>query len=270
MSREDIVLKHINKNDLGIEIGPSISPFAPKKEGFNVHIIDHLSKEGLREKYMDHGISLDKIEEVDFVWSGEKYTDLTGKKNNYKWVTASHVIEHTPDFISFLNDIEELLADDGVLSLVVPDKRYYFDHFRPLTGLGQIIDAKVESRRTHTPGTLVEYPMNVVKKGNNIAWGAGYPGEYEFVHTREQALEWFDFSQTRDEYVDSHAWCFSINSFRIIIEDLYQLGFTRLRELDFSPCFGCEFYITLSREETGPNLKRMDILKEVEKDLIQQ
>lgn len=40
--------------------------------------MDHLSREGLVEKYKDHSVQLDNIEEVDFVWSGQSFKDLTG------------------------------------------------------------------------------------------------------------------------------------------------------------------------------------------------
>ena len=40
------------------------------------------------------------------------------------------MIEHTPDLIAFLADCDAVLKDTGVLSLVIPDKRYSFDRFR--------------------------------------------------------------------------------------------------------------------------------------------
>ena len=45
-------------------------------------------------------------------------------------VLASHVLEHTTSLIDFLNECTPLLADNGVLALVVPDHRYCFDRFR--------------------------------------------------------------------------------------------------------------------------------------------
>ena len=79
MNRKEKVLRHINKNGQGVEIGPSHSPVAPKKEGYKVHIIDHMSREQLIAKYKDHHVNLENIEEVDFVWRGDNYWELTGK-----------------------------------------------------------------------------------------------------------------------------------------------------------------------------------------------
>ncbi len=81
MTRNEYALFHINKSGFGLEIGPSHNPIAPKSAGFNVEIIDHLSKEALLKKYTGHGVNLNNIEEVDFVWAGESYKELTKNIN---------------------------------------------------------------------------------------------------------------------------------------------------------------------------------------------
>ena len=67
------------KTKIGLEIGPSHAPLAPKKAGFNVQIIDHMTKKQLIEAYKAHKGNIDNIEEVDFVWSGQSYAELPGK-----------------------------------------------------------------------------------------------------------------------------------------------------------------------------------------------
>jgi 2-polyprenyl-3-methyl-5-hydroxy-6-metoxy-1,4-benzoquinol methylase len=154
MDREAIILRHVDKTGRGIEIGPSHSPVAPKSEGYRVDIIDHMDRDGLIAKYREHNLRLENIEEVDFVWRGESYADLTGKTGHYDWIIASHLIEHTTDLIGFLNHCDEVLRDDGVISLAVPDKRYCFDRFRPITGLARLIDGHQNPGARHSPGTI--------------------------------------------------------------------------------------------------------------------
>ncbi len=74
MTREEKILQHIDKNGLGIEIGPSHNPLAPKSAGYRVHIIDHMSREQMINKYAQHGVNLNRIEEVEFIWHQEPYT----------------------------------------------------------------------------------------------------------------------------------------------------------------------------------------------------
>lgn len=77
LSRDLKALTYITKSGKGVEIGPSHRPIAPKCQGYDVHIIDHMGKEELVNKYRHHGVDLKSIEDVDFVWQGESYLDLT-------------------------------------------------------------------------------------------------------------------------------------------------------------------------------------------------
>ena len=48
----------ITKEQHGLEIGPSLRPVVPKREGFQVEIVDHLSREELTEKYAGRIINI--------------------------------------------------------------------------------------------------------------------------------------------------------------------------------------------------------------------
>jgi SAM-dependent methyltransferase len=267
MNRNKKILNSINKNGCGLEIGPSHRPIAAKRDGFNVHILDHLTKEKLIEIYQTHGVDLEAIEEVDFVWNGESFSELTKVTKYYDWIIASHVIEHTPDLIGFLKDCDAILKDDGVISLVVPDKRYCFDRFRPLTGLSRIIDSHYHQASLHSAGTVAEYYLNVVSKNGSIAWDVNVVGEYGFIHSLEDARRGIDRVIENEEYIDVHSWCFTPHSFRLIINDLYNLGIISFKEVFFSSTVGCEFYITLGRMGKSLDLSRLEALRVVESEL---
>jgi len=267
MTRNDHILAHVDRQGLGLEIGPGHSPIAPKRDGFRVQIVDYLNQEQLREKFRPHGVDLDRIEEVDFVWQGGSYADLTGRRRHYDWIVASHVIEHVPDLVGFLRSCDEVLKEDGVLALAIPDKRYCFDHFRPHSGLASVIDRHRLGATNHSPGAVAEYFLNVVKRSGQIAWGAASSGPYSFIHTREQAQEGMAALETRNAYLDIHAWCFVPHSFRLLVHDLHALGLTDLREVSCSPTVGCEFYVTLGRRGTGPAEDRLTLLQHMEEEL---
>ena len=264
--RKSYVLSTIDREGVGIEIGASHDPIAPKRDGFKVHVIDHASREELRAKYERHGVDLERIEEVDFVWHGESYLELTGRPRHYDWIIASHVIEHTPDLIGFLNDCDSILKDDGVLSLVVPDKRFCFDRFRPITGLARIVDSHVGGHKIHSPGAVAEYILNVANKGGQGSWNAGLPGDYAFFHSARQAGEAMRHVRENSAYVDIHNWCFVPHSFRLLLDDLHTLGYTPLREVEFHPTEGFEFYVTLGRRGGGPRMSRLDLLRQIDRE----
>ncbi|MBN2716945.1 MAG: methyltransferase domain-containing protein [Deltaproteobacteria bacterium] len=258
------ILKHVDKSKPGVEIGPIHNPKAPKRDGYQVHIIDHLSRADLVQKYRHHNIDLDKIEEVDFVWAGERYAELTGHTNHYHWIIATHVVEHVPDLIGFLNNCAEILTDNGIISLSVPDKRFCFDHFRPSSGLGQIIDSHLQNRTVHSPGTIAEFLLNTVSLEARHSWYPMAPGSYAFIHTPEQAKPQIARA-ANGVYVDAHAWCFTPSSFRLIIHDLYQLGYISVCEYDFpEPSHTGEIYMTLRKGHPEHVPNRLSLLQEIE------
>lgn len=270
-SRKDKILKHVNKSGFGIEIGPSHNPITPKASGYNVHIIDYMPKASLLEKYKNHHIDLSAIEEVDYVWQGESYTELTGKRKYYDWMIASHVIEHTPDLVDFLLNCDEILNDNGVLSLVIPDKRFCFDHFRPLSSLAHIIDHHFYKDKIHSPGTVAEYFLNVVRKNSELAWSRDFIGEYKFIHTQNEAKDALGRVANNKEYMDVHAWCFTPNHFRLLIHDLNSLGIIAFQEIEFFDNEDSyEFFISLGRKGSGPGLSRMEMLELIDSELVEK
>ena len=268
MNRKDKIIQHIDPNGKGLEIGPGYNPAAPKINGFDVESIDHMCREDLVEKYTGHpGVDTDKIEEVDFVWQGESYAELTGKQDFYDWIIASHLVEHTPDFIGFLNDCDTVLKDTGIISLAVPDKRYCFDYFRPITSLSAIIDAHLNRSRVHTPGRIAEYYLDGVSRGGNIAWDENSRGDFELRHNSREAEDRFHSAVDGNQYDDIHSWCFVPHSFRLIIHDLYNLGLIQLKEIDFHLSEGYEFFITLGRQGKGIGISRLEMLKIIQDEI---
>lgn len=267
MTKEEKVLSNIDKKKIGLEIGPSHAPLAPKKAGFNVHVIDHLNKEQLIAQYTAHGLNTDSIEEVDFIWKGQSYAELTGKTNYYNWAIASHLIEHTPDLITFLKQCEEVLKEDGILSLVVPDIRYHFDYFRPITGLSKVIDAYLNKNIIQTPGTVAEFLLSYSTRAGQVAWMEGFKGEFALMYDLPTTYTQMQKVIQNKEYLDMHTWSFTPTSFRLLIQDLNDLGFISFKEISFFPTTGCEFYITLGKKGNGFMHNRLDTLKTIKAEL---
>lgn len=275
LTRFDKVFFKLDKMGLGLEIGPSHNPIAPKKDGFNVHILDHLPAEQLREKYKGHeghGVILENIEEVDYVWNGEPFSELIGQTDCYDWIIASHVIEHVPDMISFLRQCSDILKKDGKISLVIPDKRYCFDYFSPLSSTGNFLDAYLEKRTRPSPGQVFDHFSNAAKRYGKIAWSYDGLGEAnELLQTFHDAEAWYQKTKDTADYVDVHCSRFTPSSFLLIVSDLFNLGLINLEVISFFGTEGCEFYITLGKADkskkgvTGQT--RLVLLKEINKEI---
>lgn len=247
LSRNEKVFALLDKTGQGLEIGPSHNPIAPKREGFRVHILDHLDSDGLRKKYFSHGVNVDAIEEVDFVWQGEKLSELIGSVDYYDWIIASHVIEHYPDIVSFLQECERLLKPMGVLSLVVPDKRACFDYFSPVSSTGEILDSYFQGRTRPSPGQVFNHFANASKKNGAIAWSLSTDSPSDLVHDFQQTLSLLDRAKATEDYIDVHCWRFTPQVFANLIVDLNEIGLVGLRLVKAFPTSGCEFYVSLQK-----------------------
>jgi len=268
MDRNAIITQGLDLSSPGLEIGPSHHPVTPKQAGYDVVVLDTLSADELRAKYEVDDIDVSMIEEVDYRWRGEPYVELFGARR-FSWVIASHVIEHVPDLIGFLDNCASVLTDDGVISLVIPDKRYSFDHYRSISSIGAVVDAFLEGRVQPSVGTAIDYYLSVVQRGDKIAWYKGFVGDDEFVHTFDEAKL---VAEANDPYAafpyfDPHVWCFVPTSFRLLIEDLYQLGYLPVRESSFWTTMGTEFFVQLSRHGSGFDVERIEALSTIAYEL---
>ncbi len=264
MSRVEKALAFVDRDGFGLEIGPSHAPIAPKRAGFNVDILDYMGADGLREKFKDEGVDLSQIEDVDYVWGGEPLYELVGGKAKYDWIIASHVIEHVPDLASFLGDCEEVLRPEGVVSLIIPDKRYCFDHFRPHTTTGQVLDALERRSKRPTPGSVFDHVANSVE----IAWSSGQKAALSPTYSFDRARFLWDHAIRSGDYVDAHNWCFTPTSFRLILQDLNSLGLTGLHVAHEFETVGLEFFVTLGRgPEADSSLERIAVLRQIDREL---
>lgn len=232
----------------GLEFGPSYHPLFKKSDGYNIEIVDYKSQDDLKKFYEPQNIDTSQIEHVDYLWKGESLNDLIPKK--YKIITANHLLEHLPNLIGFLTECENLLEDDGLFIISLPDKRLCFDYFRQNTSLAQLIDASMRGDIKPTYGAIVEHIFYATKRNNSISWGFDYErSNFEFVHEIPNARHAAERSAT--DFIDVHSWVFTPSTFREIINSLNLLGYTTFNVFKEYPPSGCEFYSVLKKGMTG-------------------
>jgi len=252
LSRNEKLLFGCDMHGKGLEIGASYSPVAPKRAGYHVEVIDHCDASTLKKKYQDLGVDISNIEEVDYIWTGEPLNELTGKTDHYDWIIASHVIEHTPDMVSFLRQCEIMLKPGGILCLAVPDHRYCFDVFRPVSSPGEVIQAYLEKRIMHSYAAIWDHFSMISKKGESLSWSKGHYGDFYFIHPNlDVACEMLLKAQESHDYIDVHNWRFTPSSFKLILNDIGVLGYTKLAIKNFFNTEGCEFIVQLQKESSG-------------------
>lgn len=261
MDRHAILRSWLDRDGLGLEIGPLHAPVAPKRDGWRVETVDHGDAETLRARYHDSpDVDTTLIEDVDHVSDGRSLVEVIGGAARYDWILASHVAEHVPDLLGFLKDCDTLLKPGGRLVVALPDKRRCMDALRPLSTTGDVLQAHAEGRRRHHPARAFDCIARAVQLGGLYGWGAGHGGEVTLQYGPELARAAFDTFLAADDYQDIHGWVFAPPSFRLIVEELNLIGLCGLREEGFHDTVGIEFFAALSRQGTGPATGHRDLV----------
>jgi 2-polyprenyl-3-methyl-5-hydroxy-6-metoxy-1,4-benzoquinol methylase len=246
------IRQSVGRKARALEIGPSVNPVLAKADGYNVATLDHASADELVAKYDGHDVDLRKIEPVDFVWQGEPLVQAVGHAR-YDAIVACHVIEHAPDFVGFLRDCADILADDGTIYLIVPDKRYCFDFFQPLSDVAKVLGDHHAGRTRHSIEAFYRSAANVLKQ-DAIAWGQDRIVELRFAHGDPDHM-WQ--AAKRDAgatgYIDRHENYFTPMSFTMLIDELRYLRLIDLEPRVLTRARGCEFLATLQRAKGDTN-----------------
>jgi predicted SAM-dependent methyltransferase len=248
MSNYQKVLRFIEKSMLGLEIGASYQPVTAKRDGWQVEVADHVDAESLRKKYSAWNVDVSKIEDVDYILDARGLFPAINQEEKFDFIIASHVIEHVPDPISFLVDCGRLLKNDGILSLVVPDKRYCFDVLKSLSTTGDLLQAFLELRTRHTAGTIFDAYALHCKNENAIVWNVDTKAsDFSFVHTISEAYDLMKSYINSDNYVDVHAWVYTPASFNLILSDLAIMGLIPFEVACFYDTSDYEFHVSLKK-----------------------
>ena len=230
----------IDENPIKVlEIGPYDNPtcIGENVKYFDVHDAETLEKLA-REEDRPFKNTPKKIHYV------EPNGNLEIVDENFDMVFSSHCIEHQPDLINHLQNVEDILNDGGFYVLVVPDKRYCFDHFRNETTLFEVVDAHVNFRSLHTFKSIAE--AQCMKTHNNaMAHWFGVHGS-DKINTENFPAALNDYTQSVNggRYVDVHAWCFTPKVFGGIIENLNRLGLINLKLHRLCHTVWCRFEFT--------------------------
>ena len=270
MTREDTIRSLFSKQERGLEIGPSYNPIAARRLGYNVEVLDHASADELRAKYAgEANVDAKLIEDVNYVWSSSSLSETIGKVAAYDYIVASHVIEHTPDMLGFLNECSKLLAPDGRLVLAVPDMRRCFDACRPISSLGHILQAAHEKRTRHTAATAFDHIAYMAMLEGRAGWSKDQRGTVTLVNDLAFARSVWERSLHDTAYFDFHAWVFTPSSFRLILSDLHELGATDLRESDFQLTDEIEFLCVLRKNSPGKAPSRSQLACAIRTELME-
>jgi hypothetical protein len=241
----------------GLEIGPLAKPIALRGSS-TVEYVDVTDREGLLAHYAhDPSVDPDAVPTIDYWLAVEDGTTTTlgqavAAGAPFDWVLASHVVEHVPDVVGWLRDVGDVLADDGSVFLVVPDRRFCFDARRSPTTVGMAVQAHELGDRIPSVRAVFDHFRKAVEIRADEAWHGTEVGPERTIHPFSDVLD--QLARVRaGEYVDAHVWTFTPLSFIELIDDLGRLGLIDLtiREVVPTARNKLEFYVVLERIPRG-------------------
>lgn len=212
-----------------LEIGPFANPMLA---GPDVSYADISPTPVLRELAGRLDLDPAGVPEIDWVVAPN---DLGVIDRRFDAVLSSHAIEHQPNLVGHLRQVDALLNDGGRYFVLVPDYRYCFDHFKSPSTIVEVLDAYVRDVRLHDPRSLMLSRLRLAHNDAVRHWAGdhgnpddhpSFPGQDRLTRLR-LALD----AMAGDPEVlkNEHAWFFTPDTFVDIVADLTALELVDLR-----------------------------------------
>lgn len=229
--RKDLQKIIDEKHAKALEISPFFHPFLQGEnvKYFGIMDSETLKKEAEKSSYPDKAVP----STIHFV---SPTGDLSIIDETFDLVVSCHVIEHIPNFVKHLNDVEKLLNKGGLYVLLIPNKLYCFDHYKPESTIFDILEAFFTKRNnTALRNRLI---ASEATHNDSISHWLGYHDKTytgddntRSKMTREGCLYQFEIYKKAIEtgqYIDEHHWRFTPNSFRDVVNSLNEMKFINL------------------------------------------
>ena len=230
MTRQEKLLLGL---DLGrvtaIEIGALDKPIIPP-ESPGAFFVDHLDTPALREKYAVHDVNKDNLVHVNGVWGEKSLAEAAAAVAPVDCLVASHVIEHLPDMVAFLQEVAAVLKPAGDLRLAIPDRRYTFDLLRTETVVADVLAAHLVRARLPEVRQLIDHVDNAVPVNCHELWEGTFDRTALVKYHKSSDIELLarDVLDNRT-YHDVHCWVFTPASFTQLMMRLAELGYHRFK-----------------------------------------
>jgi SAM-dependent methyltransferase len=231
----------------GIEIGPRDAPLIRRDMG-PVRYADYADTETVRANYHEFGKDPSNVLDVDIVTGGGPLSAVIEAPVDY--IVASHVAEHVPDLLGWLEDLHKCLKPGGTLGLAIPDRRFTFDRFRRESIIAEAVEAYLLHQQRPSIRQIFDSAWMSVDLPVDRAWRNDIPETASAARraTRlKPALNLVRRVHEAGTYNDAHCWVFTPASFLDLLDHAARMDLLPYTLQTFHPTElnGYEFYAVL-------------------------
>lgn len=246
LSRTDFIALIPNQSPV-LEIGPFFRPVA---QGAHVRYFDILSHNELVQRATSLRQPTDAIPDTIHYVNAEG--DLSVVDASFRSIVGRHILEHQPDLIAHFQHIERILETAGHYFLLIPDKRYCFDHFLPESTIADVIAAHEEKRKAPAVKSIIEHRALTTHNDTKRHWNEDHGNPYDGMSIRiTNALR--EYRAAQGAYIDVHCWYFTPERFSQVFSVLNEMGLVSLRLHRLYPTRrdSNEFWVILEKSSSG-------------------
>ena len=253
MDRIAEITKLLPLNGKGLEIAPLFRPTL-KKPQYDIDYTDYLPTEELRARDGGHPESVNLVD-IDFVWHPEKRLKDCAENRKYDYVISSHVWEHVPNPIGWLEQVLEVCNDGAIVAMALPLKYNPIDYIRKETEVSELVGNYLENRSIPSAKQVFDCLSNARKIEVAVAKNTFTPEEFATQPLSYSKMEAMGFAYrafSQNIYTDVHCSVFSPESFPDLINKIRELGLLNIELIDVtvdgaSTDKVCEFYVKIKK-----------------------
>ncbi|WP_256749446.1 class I SAM-dependent methyltransferase [Mesorhizobium sp. Mes31] len=239
----------LNLAGKGIEYGPLHAALL-RKPHYDVSYVDHADRASLAQHYAnDPNVDVSLIPEIDIVTGGKLISEFLPKES-IDYIVASHVMEHVPDLLGWLEANLHVLKPGGRIAVAFPDKRYCFDLKRKSSMISDLVASYLEKRTMPSFRQICDHFWNVSKANPVDCWSKiTTPENAEYMIDRKDILPILRDLKLREDYIDTHCWVFTDSEFIECIKLAGGVIDGSFEIISFQPTQPntLEFYVTIGR-----------------------
>ncbi len=244
------VLNKMQAHGFGLEIAPYFDPFLFKKDFENLFYTDYCSNSELLEKAKKNPgfVGGGSLPEIDFVWiPGAALSDCAPDGIRFDYAVASHVMEHVPNPIGWMNEVLATMVDGGRLALFLPHRRTNMDRDRNLTTFGELVGLWASQPSVPTPTQVGDFLTNSIDiDRNEVLAGRAATAPGRCHYSDEEVVSFCTWVATTGRYLDVHCTVWEPGQFIDVIRRATEAG---LMNVDVSETYDdmFEFAVILTK-----------------------